>query len=415
MLGIPVLAVEENIWREGQSFTIETKPYTSGVVEKGNCTMQTIAVFSSPDLSASRYACVMTNEKIAIARYVADFEERYAVKKSSDVMFHLLANISPRRYTLSMTPQTDYLLLKNSTYSSGVDEAEYELYRDPTIEFEYDALTGTYNLNKEKGHSLFSIQGAAVGETRFSRPAPMAVSNNGKFGFTYTASRLAVVVNLTTGEERVIDKIPRDSSVPDPYAPMAGTISNDGRYAFLTNSDRMYDTSEACGEPLSTILYTNNNPMNHPCPNTNLSALIREKIKYSYNAVLYSFNDDNTALSYITYYNTSPDGIKEEVIIKTEGFGVVKGPKYLALGDSYASGQGDLDAKGIGQYTLDTNQPTGCHISRRAYPYLLARDWGLSDTTMHSIACAGARREPDINSPAASYMGQNKQFSGYNQ
>lgn len=72
--------------------------------------------------------------------------------------------------------------------------------------------------------------------------------------------------------------------------------------------------------------------------------------------------------------------------------------EYLALGDSFASGEGAYQYKAV----TDTGV-NKCHVSQRAYPYLIAE--ALSISEMESIACAGAVIE-DINSADEDYDGQ---------
>jgi len=56
--------------------------------------------------------------------------------------------------------------------------------------------------------------------------------------------------------------------------------------------------------------------------------------------------------------------------------------KYLAIGDSFTSGEGEVD---------DTfyigGQVNKCHVSSRSYPYLLATKWGIPG---YNAACSGA-------------------------
>lgn len=84
---------------------------------------------------------------------------------------------------------------------------------------------------------------------------------------------------------------------------------------------------------------------------------------------------------------------------------------YLALGDSYSSGEGDIDynyghsshylplTNALGSYTLGIPREL-CHLSDRSYPFLLARDM---DTTrgenMQSVACSGAVRRDILSQP----------------
>lgn len=90
---------------------------------------------------------------------------------------------------------------------------------------------------------------------------------------------------------------------------------------------------------------------------------------------------------------------------------------YIALGDSFASGEGDLDA---GWYEVGTDEPENkCHLSRRSYPYLL--NLALDFDEFHSVACSGAvisdvttkaqiTDERPINSPESWFPGAIKQI-----
>jgi len=61
---------------------------------------------------------------------------------------------------------------------------------------------------------------------------------------------------------------------------------------------------------------------------------------------------------------------------------------YLAMGDSFASGEGAHDQ----DYFKGTDEPlNNCHLSKQSYPYLLANDLGISSANVHSVACSGAR------------------------
>ncbi len=61
---------------------------------------------------------------------------------------------------------------------------------------------------------------------------------------------------------------------------------------------------------------------------------------------------------------------------------------YVAMGDSFASGEGDDS-----QWYMDgTDIPVNnCHVSLRSYPYLLGRGLGMDE--YYSVACSGARIE----------------------
>ena len=87
---------------------------------------------------------------------------------------------------------------------------------------------------------------------------------------------------------------------------------------------------------------------------------------------------------------------------------------YLALGDSYSSGEGDMGKKANGEsyYTLLTGATGGCHVSTRSYPFLLRDAWGIAPDKMQSVACSGAQIIPDYNGTRDTYLGQGSRF-GY--
>lgn len=106
--------------------------------------------------------------------------------------------------------------------------------------------------------------------------------------------------------------------------------------------------------------------------------------------------------------------------------------EYLAIGDSFSSGEGDVDytkfaSKGIyRKYTDDSgfklidgsNKRVGpedkCHISENSYPYLLAYSMKIRQQTnkaWQTVACSGATIEDVSGARSNSYLGQ-KDSSG---
>jgi lysophospholipase L1-like esterase len=82
--------------------------------------------------------------------------------------------------------------------------------------------------------------------------------------------------------------------------------------------------------------------------------------------------------------------------------------EYLALGDSFSSGEGDVGTRpnGSSYYTPVTDFDGGCHLSTRSYPFLLRDKWGISSDKMESVACSGAEVLPDYIGSLYSYKGQ---------
>lgn len=70
---------------------------------------------------------------------------------------------------------------------------------------------------------------------------------------------------------------------------------------------------------------------------------------------------------------------------------VIPKVSYLALGDSFSSGEGALD---VSDYELGTDESENkCHLSKKSYPYLVAGTLGIGNDDFHSVACSGSKYE----------------------
>jgi lysophospholipase L1-like esterase len=111
------------------------------------------------------------------------------------------------------------------------------------------------------------------------------------------------------------------------------------------------------------------------------------------------FNDDGGELN---FYATSYTGEAREVILRAAG-NVGQKLDYLALGDSFTSGEGETDDK---FYLPGTNdQFEKCHLSTRSYPYVLAGLSGIDPELIKSVACSGAKTDDIVGSDSL-YNGQ---------
>lgn len=80
---------------------------------------------------------------------------------------------------------------------------------------------------------------------------------------------------------------------------------------------------------------------------------------------------------------------------------------YLALGDSYTSGEGELDDA---FYAVNTNSESEkCHLSTRSYPFLYGIKIGLAADDIHNVACSGAHTD-DVVGRDDNYWGQSKRL-----
>lgn len=110
---------------------------------------------------------------------------------------------------------------------------------------------------------------------------------------------------------------------------------------------------------------------------------------------------DNESLLFYTAEWVEPNkSVYKKYILSSNPDGIYK-YDYIALGDSFASGEGAFE---YFQYT-DNLPINSCHLSSISYPYLLASRLGLSSSG--SVACSGAVID-DLDSLNEDYEGQTK-------
>lgn len=170
-------------------------------------------------------------------------------------------------------------------------------------------------------------------------------------------------------------------------------ISNDGRYATVASKTftrfDVYDLNTCAAVP-DTI----NGPV--ACQSRNLQSVMQQKVPGYISVGQVRFVNDNTLRLYADYNNGAGHKIAP-FAINPAGTGAHQ-HDYLALGDSYISGEGSYNYL-QGTDTADNK----CHVSLLSYPYLLAHD--LNYNSFHSVACSGAKMK-DITDTSKQYEGQ---------
>jgi hypothetical protein len=160
------------------------------------------------------------------------------------------------------------------------------------------------------------------------------------------------------------------SSGVDPGAQTA--ITSLGRYVVVGSRNftrlGLYDL-ESC--PTSTA-----------CQRLDLWKYFKDTVPGFDGAVRFRLGSDYVLRMYTI---TRPNGVLSvERTALVAGGHEPKGFEYLALGDSFASGEGAYQYK-----ALTDSGDNKCHLSLRSYPYLIANELGFNE--MGSIACSGAK------------------------
>lgn len=228
----------------------------------------------------------------------------------------------------------------------------------------------------------------------YARMDTIAFSGDGKwavFDYPYVGpTRL----NIETGEITVFAPGYRYDIGIDPLLNMA--ISSDGRYAAVSSYSystfRIYDLN-------TCIEHGSNQP--EACQYRDLKSVIKNISPDQIGTPgQISFTDDYT-LKF--YDNILKNGSRRHDVqlLSASGHAPVEFA-YLALGDSFASGEGARDYK---TGTDVKNPKNKCHISVNSYPYLIGTRLNLN--SYESVACSGAKIK-DVNGQFLNDYSNNK-------
>ena len=193
------------------------------------------------------------------------------------------------------------------------------------------------------------------------------------------------------------------------------SISNDGRYAVVAGgnvverTDLIYDLSSCqpvTGQPLTKSA----NCGKRNIKQDSFPSLAANQAAQRF---MFSSNSENITVDV-------PENNQWNRYIMTAAGKDYHGLDYLALGDSYTSGEGEYD--GASYYVKGTDGDgqgllgfeTGisgfpyiaerCHLGTRSYPYILAGEAGLSGANYHSLACSGSKVDDVMNVNTGTYL-----------
>lgn len=241
--------------------------------------------------------------------------------------------------------------------------------------------------NKPNGYPL------SVGEFK--------VSHNGKWVAVEIRNSWIGLFNTETLQiKRVTNGAGVYGRGMDPTVEMA--ISDTGANIAVMGQNMgfaMYDVTNDCGDIATAEVIAQNNPMPNQCQPAliNVSDLIYAP-RTSYDPVI--SNDGGELKFSINSYNLSTP--PRRFTMQAGGYFSTMFD-YIALGDSFTSGEGELDDN----YYIDgtNNEFEKCHLSTRSYPYLMMNYWGFDKNYSKSVACSGAIID-DIVGDDNNYWGQ---------
>ncbi len=236
-------------------------------------------------------------------------------------------------------------------------------------------------------------------------------SENGKWLAVEFRQRGIGLLNIETLEMRRISALALSYGTgADPWTEISVTNNGDTVAIMGMNSGlTVINVVPSCGETALDSRMIQTKPETAHCINTNIDP--QEFINRFYGAYRPRFNSDGGELS---FYASSYLGDMREVTLRAKDY-PFKQLAYLALGDSFSSGQGETSDA---HYINGTNDEFDkCHVSDRSYPYLIAHALQIKDEDFKSVACSGAVTE-DVVGADLTYWGQGNRLgeggSGFN-
>lgn len=251
-------------------------------------------------------------------------------------------------------------------------------------------------------------------ETGFAEQTELpSLSKNGQWAVLKISNLGYVRVNTTDKKVKWV--------APPRYGNEFLAISNDGRHiltaTFGYDPIRIYSL-DGCGvedEVIKTGWKDSESIADSQCPYLDLSNDINValgSVNYT-SPVRPEFSNDGKLITTLARPNNA-GGLGINLFIGGGSDDSINELSYLALGDSYSSGEGDIAKRedGSGYYTSSSQGLGGCHVSTRSYPFLLKVLNGIDDDMMQSVACSGARITPDYHGGDHNYRGQGNRTSG---
>lgn len=255
-------------------------------------------------------------------------------------------------------------------------------YRNTFGNIQKDNATNVFFIrDKDYDFTLKNAQGTPTGAASDT----IAYSSNGRWMVVSAYANAWLRINLESGDYEILP-----FATPKGYGgyATAQAISNDGRFVAIYdpyNSFKVYDLNKC--QP-ATALLASRNCEAYTMAYSDMLTLFKSqqthfknlKFSSSGNLEVYAASSRSSAWQYEKYQISVP--------------GTETSTRYLALGDSFSSGEGAYDYRSTTDFYVDDNNYNLCHQSRASYPYLLQQS--ISPSWFGVVTCSGAIQR-DIN------------------
>lgn len=335
-----------------------------------------ISLISIEGWSVLREACVFGySGNTQVARYIGSSGlYLYAVKFPLDTKFTPIKGLCLHASSCVYGQGSDTFLMQQQQ-SNGFSTAVIPDFTQHLVKYNDE---GTYFRFEYEGDLRYVTYG-----TQAARTIATAVSSNGKWAFVEVQSYGYVRINLETlQQKRVVAPGVQYGYGSDPTVEL--TISDDGTKVAIAGwrmSIAVYEVNELCGDVLTDTSTAYYSPYTYACPLSSVE--VYSLFPGFVSAHVPRFSEDGSRLG---LYIRAGATVKRVTITPVTNAVAGTTSSYVAFGDSFTSGEGELSDD---FYVSGTNTNTNrCHVSTRSYPYLLKQRWGGA---VSNRACSGSR------------------------
>ncbi|MGH7218622.1 MAG: SGNH/GDSL hydrolase family protein [Candidatus Microsaccharimonas sp.] len=373
-----VHATTGDSWVDMQLQKVAEMP-VSGVSFLGTMCPAALAPIQVEGISELVEGCVFGKEgDTRMAMYLHNSIYSYAIAGVTDSAFIPITNFCEHTYwcvysqsentallyTMITPTTTGHAVIKNFTDYLVLYEGEHRYYQ-----FEYPE----------------NLQYLKTGNSNL-RTGSVGISSNGHWAVLELRSYGFVRMDMRTQEvRRITAPGPTYGHGFDPTYELA--ISDDGRRVAFAGSNvgfRVLEVTDGCGDTTAAGMTQYFAESITACPFIPLETYDVFPGYRLANMPRFSAGGDSIS----AYVSTATDTVFARLMpnggSSLPGSGEIG--RYIAFGDSFTSGEGELsDAF----YLPGTNTPTNrCHVSVRSYPYLVQNYWQVMAS---NLACSGSR------------------------
>ncbi|TAH32940.1 SGNH/GDSL hydrolase family protein [Candidatus Saccharibacteria bacterium] len=335
---------------------------------------------SASGVDTTAYGCVLPIDGASFDianNAVVPYGSKYAQKLKDDTLDRLT-----------------YFPARNSSRIAVISNSYNFFYGGTPTLYLVDDWRSTYTIFSVDSYHNVTRQPARPYDfvLKYANGDPVSVNSNGA---SFSTNGEWMLIGIPGKSHALIDMdtkvvVPFAQYIDSSYA-LYSAVSNDGKYVAITkphDSFRVYDTSRCQAQ--------SGEMMSKDCESRDVLPLLKQYLNS--NEVYIgdmNFIGAGSALEFKTRWLDADNVTWHYALLKMRLQGV-EVSKYLAMGDSFSSGEGAFDYVEATDMFVSDEEYNVCHVSRKSYPYLLQED--LRADWFHSVACSGSESK-DVSYP----------------